>query len=127
MSDDLMERGKRTRAETAGAGHDADIAATETEFSQPIRDFTTRYVWGEIWSDPTLPKKTRSFMNLAMLTTMHAQQELQLHVRVARRNGCTWDEIRACIKHAGVYSGAPALRSATRLANEVYKEEMGIK
>ncbi len=127
MSDDLLERGKRTRREMCGPEHDADIAATETEFSQPIRDFTTRYVWGEIWSDDTLPRKTRSFMNIAMLTTMHASQELKLHIRGARTNGATWDEIRACIKHAGVYSGAPALRSATRYANEVYREEMAKK
>ncbi|MCC6531198.1 MAG: carboxymuconolactone decarboxylase family protein [Burkholderiales bacterium] len=124
MSDEAMiERGKQTRAQMMGPEYEARVRNSETPFSQPIRDFTTQYVWGEIWSDPTIPHRTRSLINIAMLTVMHCSEELKTHVRGARRNGCSWDEIRAVLKHAGVYSGAPALRSATRFVNEVYLEE----
>ena len=124
MDDDpLFELGKRTRREVTGAAYDDSLPGIETEFSQPIRDFTTRYVWGEIWGDDTLPRKTRSIINIALLTSMHAAQELKLHIRCARSNGCTWEEIRAVLKHTGVYAGAPALRAAVRFANEVYREE----
>lgn len=126
MSDEeMIQRGRHTRAQMLGPDYEERVRTTETPFSQPIRDFTTQYVWGEIWSDPTIPHKVRSMLNIAMLTTMHCGEELKTHIRGARRNGCSWDEIRAVLKHAGVYSGAPALRSATRYANDVYREEMG--
>ncbi len=125
MSDEeMIQRGKRTRAEMNGPEYEERVRNSETPFSQPLRDFTTQYVWGEIWSDPTIPRKVRSMLNIAMLTTQHCSEELKTHVRGARNNGCSWEEIRAVLKHAGVYSGAPALRSATRYANEVYREEM---
>ncbi|MEK7877849.1 MAG: carboxymuconolactone decarboxylase family protein [Pseudomonadota bacterium] len=121
--DELLQFGHRMRREVLGADYADSIPSTETEFSRPIRDFTTKYVWGEIWGDSTLPPKTRGLINIAMLTAMHCSQELKLYIRGARRNGCSWEEIRAVLKHAGVYSGAPALRSAVRYANEVYADE----
>lgn len=125
--EDMFQRGKRTRAAMNGPDYETRVRDTETAFSQPIRDFTTQYVWGEIWSDPTIPHKTRSLINIALLTSMHCSEELKTHVRGARTNGCSWEEICAVLKHAGVYSGAPALRSATRYANDVYLEEMAKK
>jgi 4-carboxymuconolactone decarboxylase len=119
----LYERGKRTRRQVLGEKRENEIKATEDEFSMPIREFTTKYVWGEVWSSKGLPRRTRSLINVALLTSLMSPHELKTHLRAARINGCTKAEIREVLLQVAVYCGVPVVREAVRCAQEVFAEE----
>jgi len=123
MQDALYRKGKKIRARVLGEGREAEIARTEDAFSMPLREFSTRYVWGELWSRKGLPLKTRSLINVALLTALKCEHELQTHIRAARNNGCTKAEIREVLLQCGVYAGIPVMRDAIRHAQKVFAEE----
>jgi 4-carboxymuconolactone decarboxylase len=119
----LYERGKRTRRQVLGAERESVIKATEDGFSMPIRELTTKYVWGEIWSRKGLPRRTRSLLNIGLLTALKCPEELKTHLRAARNNGCTKTEIREVLMQCAVYCGVPAVREAVRCAQQVFAAE----
>jgi alkylhydroperoxidase/carboxymuconolactone decarboxylase family protein YurZ len=123
MKDALYRKGMKTRREVLGAGREAEIEREEDDFSTPLREFTTRYVWGECWSRPGLPRKTRSLINVALLTAFRGGRELKTHIRGALNNGCSKAEIREVLLQTGVYAGIPVMREAVRLAQEVFAEK----
>jgi alkylhydroperoxidase/carboxymuconolactone decarboxylase family protein YurZ len=123
MKDALFRKGMKTRREVLGPAREATIEREEDEFSLPLREFTTRYVWGECWSRDGLPRKTRSLINVALLTAFRAGTELKTHIRGARNNGCTKAEIREVLLQCAVYAGVPVMREAVRAAQEVFAEE----
>ena len=123
MKDAMYRKGMKTRREVLGAGRESEIEKSEDDFSMPLREFTTRYVWGEVWSSKGLPLKTRSLINVALLTAFRGGKELKTHIRGARNNGCTKAEIREVLKQVGVYAGIPVMREAVRAAQEVFSEE----
>ena len=123
MKDALYRKGMKTRRQVLGAGREAEIATSEDDFSMPLREFTTRYVWGEVWSRKGLPLKTRSLINVALLTAFRAGKELKTHIRGALNNGATKQEIREVLLQVGVYAGIPVMRDAVRLAQEVFAED----
>ena len=123
MKDALYRKGMKTRRQVLGAGREAEIEKSEDDFSLPLREFTTRYVWGEVWSNRGLPLKTRSLINVALLTAFRGGKELKTHIRGARNNGCTKTEIREVLRQVGVYAGIPVMREAVRAAQEVFAEE----
>jgi 4-carboxymuconolactone decarboxylase len=96
-------------------------------FRQTIQDYINECCWGYAWTRPGLPRKTRSMLNLAMLTALDKQAELRGHVRGALRNGCTREEIAEVLLHATVYAGTPAGVAAFRTAAEVFDELDGKK
>lgn len=114
-------KGFENRKEVLGAGHVEKSWAGADEFNRPMQQLVTEYCWGEIWGDPTLPFKTRSLLNLAMLTAMSQHHELSVHVKGALRNGVTKEEIRAVLMQAGVYCGVPLALAAFRVASEAIK------
>ena len=77
------------------------------DFSRPFQEFITEYCWGAVWGRPGLPKKTRSIINLAMLTALNRQHELKIHVKGALKNGCTKDEIMEVLLQTAIYCGVP--------------------
>ena len=123
MQDALYRKGKKMRRKVLGEGREAEISRTEDDFSMPLREFSTRYVWGELWSRKGLPLKTRSLINVALLTALKCGHELQTHVRAARNNGCTKEEIREVLLQCAVYAGVPVMRDAVRHAQKVFAEE----
>ena len=122
MKDALYRRGMKTRREVLGEGREQAIRREEDDFSMPLREFTTRYVWGELWSRKGLPRKPRSLINVALLAAFRARQELKTHIRGALNNGCTKAEIREVLLQCGIYAGIPVLRDAVRAAQEVFAE-----
>jgi 4-carboxymuconolactone decarboxylase len=120
---DLFDAGMRTRRAVLGDGHVDRAEQNRTEFNREFQDFITRYAWGEVWTRPGLDRRTRSCMTLAMLTTLNRSEEFQLHVRAARNNGLSWDEIKEVILHTAIYAGVPAANHAFKLAEEIRKEE----
>ncbi|MBK9363990.1 MAG: 4-carboxymuconolactone decarboxylase [Rubrivivax sp.] len=125
MNDELFEQGLQTRREVLGAAYvDASIAGAD-DFSRPMQELVTQYCWGDVWNRPGLDRRTRSLLNLAMLTALNRPHELKLHVRGALNNGVTRDEIREVFLQAAIYCGVPAGIDAFRQAREVFKE-MGV-
>lgn len=93
-------------------------------FAMPWQDFITRYAWGEIWADETLPRKTRSLLTLAMMIALHREEEFKIHVRPALGNGVTVEELRALIFQSAIYAGVPAANAAFRWVREEIAEEI---
>ncbi len=115
--------GKKIRREVVGTKYDDELQNAESDFSQPIRDWTTENVWGLVWADETLPRKTRSLLNVALTSALRCSHETKVHIRGAINNGCTREEIRAVLMQVAVYGGVLAVREAVRGANQVFAEE----
>jgi 3-oxoadipate enol-lactonase / 4-carboxymuconolactone decarboxylase len=123
LLDPVVERGRRTRREVLGDAHVDRSAATTSPFSAPFVDLITRYAWGDIWTRPGLDRKTRSCITLAMLVALGRHDELALHVRAARRNGLSADQIGEVLLQTAIYAGVPAANSAFAVAQRVLNEE----
>jgi 4-carboxymuconolactone decarboxylase len=119
---ELFKRGLAVRREVLGAEYVERSMANADKFTTPILKFITEWCWGEIWSRPGLDRKTRSFINLAMLTALNRSNEVRLHMRAALRNGLTREEIGEVIMHTAIYCGAPAALDSMKAAVEVFKE-----
>jgi 4-carboxymuconolactone decarboxylase len=120
--DPTHERGIKVRREVLGDEHvDAAISRTTT-FTADFQDLITRYAWGEIWSRQGLDRRTRSCITLMALLALGRLEELELHVRAARRNGLSEDEIKEVILHGAIYCGVPAANSAFAVAQRVLAE-----
>lgn len=121
MKKDLFERGMKVRREVLGNEYvDNSIKAADA-FTMPMQDFVTRYCWGEIWTRPGIDRRTRSFMNLAMIAALNRSDELKLHVRGAINNGLSKEEIAEVFLQVGVYCGMPAMVTSFKLAREVFE------
>ena len=112
MSDDAYERGMRVRREVLGDEHVDRAIESTTDETRDFQDFITRYAWGEIWARPGLDRRTRSCITLTALVALGRLDELALHIRAARRNGLTDDEISEVLLQSAVYCGVPAANSA---------------
>jgi 4-carboxymuconolactone decarboxylase len=109
---------------TMGYGPTPDIfMARADEFMMSFQRATTAWAWGWAWGEGTLDRKTRSLMNLAMLTALNRAPEIKLHVKGALNNGVSVDEIKAALLHATAYCGIPAGLDAFRAAHEVLVAE----
>lgn len=122
MSDKVLELGKAIRAEVIGKErHDAALAAA-TDFDRPFQELALKYCWGDVWGRPGLDRRTRSIVNLSMLTAMGKPNELRIHVRGALTNGVTRAEIQEVFLQACIYAGVPAAGEAFKVAKEVFEE-----
>lgn len=120
---DRHETGMTVRRQVLGDAHvDRAIAGTD-EFTADFQDFITRYAWGEIWTRPGLDRRTRSCVTLAVLATLHHDEELAMHVRAALRNGLTPEEVSEVLLQVGVYAGVPAANRAFKVARETLRQE----
>ena len=123
MSDPEFETGMRVRREVLGDRHVDRAVAAATPFTAPFQEHITRAVWAGVWARPGLDRRTRSAITLALLTALRADEELELHVRAALRNGLTPDEVSEVLLHAGAYVGVPAANLAFGAAQKVLIEE----
>jgi 4-carboxymuconolactone decarboxylase len=120
--DDLFARGLALRRQVLGPDYVDRSMASANDFMMAFQRITTEWCWGYAWSRDTLDLKTRSMLNLAMLTALNRAAEIKLHVRGAVNNGVTADEIREVLLHATIYCGIPAGLDAFKAANEVLTE-----
>lgn len=122
INQELFDKGLATRREVLGTEYvDASIN-NATDFNIDMQELVTQYCWGDVWNRPGLERKTRSFLNLAMITALNRPHELKLHVRGAINNGLTKDEIKEVFLQASIYCGVPAAIDSFRVAAEVFKE-----
>jgi len=117
--DDMFSRGLALRRQVLGPEYVDKSIASANDFMMSFQRITTEWCWGYAWGRDTLDLKTRSMLNLAMLTALNRAAEIKLHVRGAINNGLTADEIREVLLHATVYCGIPAGLDAFKAANEV--------
>ena len=115
------QEGLAVRREVLGADYVERSIQSADEFTAPLQQLITEYCWGEIWTRDDLSRRTRSLINIAMMTALNRPHELRLHVRGALTNGCTVDEIRGVLLQAAVYCGIPAALDAFRVAGEVIR------
>ncbi len=118
----LFNEGLAVRREVLGAEYVDASLARANDFNQAFQDITTEMAWGYVWTRPGLDRRTRSFINLAMLTALGRAPELKLHVRGALTNGLTVEEIKETLLHATVYCGVPAGLDAFKAATEALVE-----
>ena len=115
----LWHQGLQARKEVLGVDHVEKSMANVSDFARPIQDLVTEYCWGAIWTRDGLERKTRSLINIAMLTALGRNHELAVHVRGAITNGCTEQEIQEVLLQTAIYVGVPASLESFRVAEEV--------
>lgn len=122
MSSEKFDQGLKIRREVLGEEYVDKALAGADEFSRPMQELVTEYCWGTIWNRDGLPRKTRSLLNLAMLTALNRPHEVKAHVLGALNNGCTRAEIMETLLQAAVYCGVPAGIDSFRTARAVFAE-----
>jgi 4-carboxymuconolactone decarboxylase len=123
MNQELFDKGLKVRREVLGAEYVDNALKNADDFSRPMQELVTQMAWGEIWTRPGLDRRTRSFMNLAMITALNRPHELKLHVRGALNNGLTKAEIMEAFLQTSIYCGMPAALDSFRIAREVFAEK----
>lgn len=120
MNKEVFDRGLAIRKEVLGKEFVEKSFETADDFNMPMQELTTEYCWGYIWGREGLPRKTRSMLNLAMLSALGRNHELAMHLKGALVNGVTRDEIKEMLLQVAVYCGVPAGVESFRVAREVF-------
>ena len=123
MSSDQYEAGLAVRKEVLGAEYVEKAMAGADDFNRDFQTMVTEYCWGGPWTRDDLDKRTRSLLNLAMLSALNRPDEFKIHLRGALTNGCSLAEIRETLMQVAVYCGIPAGVEAFRLARQVFTED----
>jgi len=121
--DERYEAGLSVRRAVLGDAHVDRSIASRTELTEEFQQFITRYAWGEIWTRDGLPRHTRSLLTISMMVALNRSEELALHLRAAKNNGVTREEIKEVLLQTAVYCGVPAANSAFHLADRIFREE----
>jgi len=122
MDAKMYEDGMQVRREVLGGDYVDQAIRSTDDFNRPFQELITEFCWGACWTRPGLDRRTRSMLNLAMLTALGRSHELKLHLRGALRNGVSREEIREVLIQAAIYAGIPAGVEAFRCAREVFAE-----
>ncbi|MFD1559997.1 4-carboxymuconolactone decarboxylase [Paraburkholderia silviterrae] len=121
--DERYEAGMKVRRAVLGDAHVDRSIANRTELTEEFQTLISRYAWGEIWTREGLPRHTRSLLTIAMMVALNRSEELALHLRAAKNNGVTRDEIKEVLLQTAIYCGVPAANSAFHLADRIFREE----
>jgi len=119
VTDPTHDAGMNVRRAVLGDDHVDRAIERTTEFTAPFQDFITRYAWGSVWAREGLDRRTRSAITLAVLAALGRENEIEMHVRGALRNGLTPAEIAEVLLHTSVYAGVPAANAAFAIAQRV--------
>ena len=122
MDRKTFETGLEIRKAVLGREYVEKSIQSADEFSLPLQELVTEYCWGAVWGRDELPHKTRSMLNLAMLSALNRPHELKLHIRGALNNGVSRVEIREIFLQVAIYCGVPAAIESFRIAREVFAE-----
>lgn len=122
MATDLFEKGLEVRRAVLGKDFVDKSIGNADDFTHPLQELITEYCWGSVWARPGLPRKTRSLINLAMLTALNRPHEVKLHLRGALNNGCSKEEIMEVLLQTAIYCGIPAAVDSFRTAKEFFQE-----
>ncbi|HWE10983.1 MAG TPA: 4-carboxymuconolactone decarboxylase [Solirubrobacteraceae bacterium] len=120
---DPYQPGMEVRREVLGDAHVDRTIERTSEFTAPFQEFITRYAWGSVWTREGLDRRTRSAVTLSVLTALGRENEIEMHVRGALRNGLSPAEIGEILLHTAVYAGVPAANAAFAIAQRVIDAE----
>ena len=127
MASELFEKGLTVRKEVLGKEYVEKSIAAADDFGMAMQEYATEACWGMVWTRPGLPRKTRSLLNIAMITVLNRPHELKLHIKSAFSNGVTRDEIKEVLLQVATYAGTPAGVDGFRLAREAFAEMAAAK
>ena len=122
MSKEIFERGLEIRKSVLGQEFVENSIKSADDFNRPLQELVTEYCWGAVWGREGLSRKTRSMLNLAMLSALNRPHELKMHVKGALRNGVSREEIREVLMQVAIYCGVPAGVDSFRVAREALAE-----
>src|SRR3974377_2525904 len=105
-----------------GADYVDKAMASADDFNRPMQELTTQYCWGEKWGGPGLDRRTRTIINLAMISALNRPHELKIHVKGALNNGLSKDDIREVLLQVAISCGVPRGGASFRAAQEVFRE-----
>lgn len=123
MSIDGDDAGMEVRRAVLGDAHVDRAIERTTEFTAPWQEFITRYAWGGVWTREGLDRRARSVITLSVLTALGRENEIEMHVRGALRNGLTAEEIGEILIHTSIYAGVPAANAAFAIAQRVFEPD----
>jgi len=119
MDKGLFDAGLKVRREVLGDEYVDNAIANSDDFIRPLQELITQFCWGMVWTRPGIDRKTRSLINLAMLTALNRPHEVKVHLMGAINNGCTKEEIMEVLLQTAIYCGVPAAVDSFRLAKEI--------
>ena len=119
---ETWKRGYAARSAVLGQEYVKRALDDADDFTRDLQDYLTEHAWGASWARPGLDHRTRSMLNLAMITALNRPHELEIHIRGALRNGLTKDDLKEIFLHSAVYCGAPAALDSFRIAKKVFAE-----
>jgi len=122
MNKELYDRGDKIRREVLGSDYVDRSNRSSDDFGKPLSEFSTENCWGQIWANEDLPRKTRSLINVALLSALNRGTELRTHIRGAINNGASKEELRAVVMHLAVYCGIPVSVEAMRAVRDVLND-----
>lgn len=122
MSNELYEKGDKIRREVLGNKHVDRSLANADPFASTIQDYVTSTAWGGVWGREGLDRRSRSILNLGMLSALGKEHELKVHIKGALRNGITRDELAEIFLQVAIYCGAPASLECFRHARDVFAD-----
>ena len=120
---DVHDAGMAVRREVLGDAHVDRAVAGTTDLTADFQELITQYAWGSIWTRPGLDRRSRSFITLTALVARGHHEELTMHLRAARRNGVTVEEIKELLLQTAIYCGVPDANTAFRIAKDVLAED----
>ena len=119
---ELFDAGMKVRREVLGDAYVDRSLQGGSEFRKPMQELVTEFCWGAVWDRPGLDRKTRSLVNLGMLSALNRSTELAAHVRGAVNNGASKEEIQEVLLQVSVYCGMPAGLESFRVAEKVFDD-----
>jgi 4-carboxymuconolactone decarboxylase len=119
IGSDRYAAGMQVRRQVLGDDHVDRATAATTDFTRDFQQLITEYAWGSIWTRPGLDRRSRSMITLTALVARGHHEELAMHVRAARRNGLSVDEIKEVLLQTAIYCGVPDANTAFRVAQAV--------
>jgi 4-carboxymuconolactone decarboxylase len=122
MDKATYEKGLAIRSAVLGKEYVEKAINTADDFNRPLQELVTEYCWGAVWGRDGLDRKTRSFLNLAMLSALNRPHEIEVHVKGALNNGLTREEICEVFLQVAIYCGVPAAVDSFRIARRVFAE-----
>jgi len=122
MDQKMHDKGLEVRKAVLGEAYVNNALKNVDDFNKPFQDLLNKYCWGSVWGRDELPRKTRSMLNIAMISILNRPHELRAHLRGALNNGVTREEIREILMQVAIYGGMPAAVDSFRIAREVFAE-----
>ena len=117
-----FEEGMKTRRAVLGDQHVDRSLKNRTDFDADFVTLITESAWGSVWSRPTIPRRERSMLTLAILASLGHHEEFVLHLRATANTGASREDVKEALMHVAIYAGVPAANTAFRIAKQVYAE-----